>query len=420
MHILWIKTELLHPVDKGGKIRTYNMLKELRRDHEITYLTLDDGATDQSARSDASEYCHELICVPHKHKEKFSAGFYAELALNLFSSTPYAVKKYYSREMRDQVLKLVKTCKFDLVVCDFLAPALNVPEKLPCPAVLFQHNVEAMIWKRHYEVQSHPVKKAYLKTQWQKMFKFEQEMCRRFDSVISVSREDSETMQEEYGIPKVFDVPTGVDTEFFRPSGRVERDPFNLVFTGSMDWLPNEDGIRYFTEQVLPKVKALLPNVTLTVVGRSPYPSLIELSKNDPSIIVTGRVDDVRSYMERASAYVVPLRVGGGTRLKIYEAMAMEKPIISTSIGAEGLPLKDGKHLLLADDAEKFAQSIVRVLSDKTLANDLAQASALEVREKFAWANVARSFASICEHVIQQHCVATMTSDATLSVNAAL
>ena len=341
------------------------MLKELRRDHEITYLTLDDGSADQSARSSASEYCHELICVPHKHQEKFSAGFYAELALNLITSAPYAVKKYYSREMRDQILTLVKARNFDLVVCDFLAPALNVPEKLPCPTVLFQHNVEAMIWKRHYEVQSHPVKKAYLKTQWQKMFKFEREMCRRFDSVISVSHEDSETMQREYGIPEVFDVPTGVDVEFFTTSGSVERDPFNLVFTGSMDWLPNEDGIRYFTEQVLPKVKALLPDVTLTVVGRSPYPSLIELSKNDPSIIVTGRVDDVRPYMERASAYVVPLRIGGGTRLKIYEAMAMEKPIISTSIGAEGLPLKDGEHLLLADDAENFARSIVRVLTEK-------------------------------------------------------
>jgi glycosyltransferase involved in cell wall biosynthesis len=150
------------------------------------------------------------------------------------------VKKYYSREMRDQVLKLVKNLQIRSGSVRLSCARAHVPEKLPCPAVLFQHNVEAMIWKRHYEVQSHPVKKAYLKTQWQKMFKFEQEMCRRFDSVISVSREDSETMQDEYGIPKVFDVPTGVDTEFFRPSGRVERDPFNLVFTGSMDWLPTK------------------------------------------------------------------------------------------------------------------------------------------------------------------------------------
>jgi glycosyltransferase involved in cell wall biosynthesis len=193
-------------------------------------------------------------------------------------------------------------------------------------------------------------------------------------------------------------VPTGVDTEFFRSTGEVQRDPHNLVFTGSMDWLPNEDAIRYFTEKIMPQVKRTVPDVTLTVVGRNPFPGLVELSKRDPSIIVTGRVDDVRPYMERATAYVVPLRIGGGTRLKIYEAMAMKKPIISTTIGAEGLPLRDGEHLLLADTAEAFAQSIVRVLSDETLARRLGQQAASEVREKFGWSTVARSFAEICEH----------------------
>jgi glycosyltransferase involved in cell wall biosynthesis len=230
------------------------------------------------------------------------------------------------------------------------------------------------------------------------MQRFEQKMCRRFDCVVTVSREDSETIQKEYGAAQVFDVPTGVDTKFFRPTGEVQRDPHNLVFTGSMDWLPNEDAIRYFTEQIMPQVKLAVPELTLTVVGRNPFPGLVDLSKRDPSIIVTGRVDDVRPYMERATAYVVPLRIGGGTRLKIYEAMAMEKPIISTTIGAEGLPLRDGEHLLLADTAEAFAQSIVRVLSDETLAKRLGKQAACEVREKFAWSTVAGSFAAICEH----------------------
>jgi polysaccharide biosynthesis protein PslH len=418
LKILWIKTEFLHPVDKGGKIRTYNMLRELKRDHEITYLTLDDGSADQSARESANEYCQEWISIPHSQREKFSVGFYAELASNLFATAPYAVQKYYSRKMYDRIRELVAERNYDVLVCDFLAPALNVPENLPCPAILFQHNVEAIIWKRHYEVQQQPLKKAYLKTQWRKMVKFEQQACLRFDSVISVSREDSETMQNDYGIAKVFDVPTGVDTEFFQPTEKIQSDPMNLVFTGSMDWLPNEDGIRYFTERVMPKVRATLPNVTLTVVGRNPYPSLVELSKRDPSIIVTGRVDDVRPYMEKASAYVVPLRVGGGTRLKIYEAMAMEKPIISTSIGAEGLPLTDGEHLLLADTPEKFAEAVVRVLSEPALAKKLSSKAATEVREKFAWSKVAQSFAALCEQAVQQYGAAAMPTTSRLSVKA--
>src|SRR5690349_5902620 len=148
MRILWLKTELLHPVDKGGKIRTYNMLKELKRDHHITYLTLDEISADETARQQATEYCHDLICVPHRQREKFSAGFYAELVANLASRLPYAIKKYTSTEMRNAVVKLVQAGSVDVVICDFLAPAINVPRNLSCPTVLFQHNVEAMIWKR--------------------------------------------------------------------------------------------------------------------------------------------------------------------------------------------------------------------------------------------------------------------------------
>ena len=159
MRILWLKTELLHPVDKGGKIRTYQMLKELKRDHHIAYLTLDDGTASQDACGRAEEYCHELICVPHKQREKFTAGFYAELGVNLPAPLPYAAAKYKSAAMRRQILELTNDNRYDAVVCDFLAPAVNLPRNLSCRSVLFQHNVEAMIWKRHYETQTNAIKK---------------------------------------------------------------------------------------------------------------------------------------------------------------------------------------------------------------------------------------------------------------------
>ena len=398
MKILWIKTELLHPIDKGGKIRTYNMLKELKRNHHVTYVALDDGAADTSARERAFEYCHELVWIPHRQREKFTAGFYAELLSNLLSPLPYAIKKYASRELRKEIQRRAVDC--DVVVCDFLAPAANVPANLGKPTLLFQHNVEAMIWKRHCEVQTNPLKKAYLFAQWKKMRRFERRMCRSLNAVIAVSQEDHEQMQREYRVKNIFDVPTGVDTEFFKPTGAEKSAPHNLVFTGSMDWLPNEDAIRYFTEQIMPRIKSQIPEATLTVVGRNPYPSLVELAKNDNSIIVTGRVDDVRPYMERAAAYVVPLRVGGGTRLKIFEAMAMEKPIISTTIGAEGLPVTDGRELLLADTPESFAAAVVKVLQDRDIANALAKRAAALVRGEFGWQKVAERFANICEETL--------------------
>lgn len=400
MHILWLKTELLHPVDKGGKIRTYNMLKGLKRHHRITYLTLDDNTAGAAERESALEYCHELVCVQHQPREKFTTGFYAELLFNLASPLPYAIKKYLAAQMRAEIIKRANSGQFDLIVCDFLAPAGNVPFDSGCPTVLFEHNVEAMIWKRHYEVQSNPIKKAYLLGQWLKMRAFERKMCRRFDAVVAVSSEDREQMCDEYGVQSIFDVPTGVDTSFFRPSGNEQSDAHNIVFTGSMDWLPNEDAISYFTEQVMPRIKLKIPDVTLTIVGRKPSPSLLELARRDSSLVVTGRVDDVRPYMERAAAYVVPLRIGGGTRLKIYEAMAMEKAIVSTTIGAEGLPVKNGKELLLADTAESLAEAVIKVLNDKALANALGTRAAATVRENFGWERVAERFSNICEETL--------------------
>jgi sugar transferase (PEP-CTERM/EpsH1 system associated) len=407
VRILWLKTELLHPVDKGGKIRTYHMLKELKRDHHITYLTLDDGSADSETRERSQEYCHELVCIPYQQREKFSKGFYFELLINLASRFPYAIKKYESAAMRSEMSERTQDESIDVVICDFLAPAINVPRSLSCPSILFQHNVEAVIWKRHFEVQGNGPKKTYLRNQWRKMRRFEKEMCRRFDAVIAVSVEDRDQIRDEYDVENVFEVPTGVDTDFFTPSGTEQFFPHNVVFTGSMDWLPNEDAIRYYTDQILPIVRRSIPNATLTVVGRNPYPSLLDLSRRDSSIIVTGRVDDVRPYMERAGAYVVPLRIGGGTRLKIYEAMAMEKAIVSTTVGAEGLPVSNGKELCIADTPETFAAAVVNLLTNPEAARKLGQESGRVVRERFGWARVAKRFAEICEATVKNHSVST-------------
>ena len=370
------------------------MLKQLKRDHHVTYLTLDDETASDDDRARSSEYCHDLVCVPHPLREKFSAGFYVELFLNLLSSRPYAIKKYESAAMSDQIAELESRKAFDLLVCDFLAPAANVSHTVTTPTVLFQHNVEAMIWKRHYEVQTNPIKKVYLYGQWRKMRRFEREMCRRFDRVIAVSAEDRDQIRREYGAERVFDVPTGVDTEFFRPSRTLTSQPNSIVFTGSMDWLPNEDAILYFMREIMPLIKARLPDATMTVVGRNPPRALFDLSKENPSLVITGRVDDVRPYIERGAAYVVPLRIGGGTRLKIFEAMAMEKAVVSTTVGAEGLPLSDGIELLLANEPRVFAEAVVKVLTDGPYASALGQRAAVAVRQNYGWEQVTERFVS--------------------------
>ncbi len=401
LRILWVKTELLHPVDKGGKIRTIEILKRLKLHHRVTYLTLDDGTAAADARERAEEYCHDLICIPFRVARRSSARFYAELVRNLLSRLPYAIGRYRSGAMRRTIDEQSRSGRYDLVISDFLVSAVNVPERLQLPKVLFQHNVEAVIWRRHADNARHRAARVYFSLQWRRMLAFERRACRTFDAVIGVSEDDCEVMRRDYGGRSIAPVPTGVDTDFFRPRGVASLVPCSLVFTGSMDWMPNEDAIRFFFEDIMPAVLAQVPQATLTVVGRNPGPALLEIARTRPYVTVTGRVDDVRPYIEQATCFIVPIRIGGGTRLKIYEAMAMEKPVVSTTIGAEGLPLRDGVDILMADDPADFAAAVVRLLRDEGLAREIGAQAAASVRSRFGWQPVTERFAELCESAVR-------------------
>lgn len=399
MRILWLKTELLHPVDKGGRIRTYQMLRALRRDHTVSYLTLDNGGAAPDAVERAHEYCQELERIPFRETPKDSPRLFADLAANLLSPLPYAVAKYASPQMRRRVVERVAQGDVDVLVCDFLFPSQNVPRGLPCPTVLFQHNVEAEIWRRHTEVAQSAVRRAYFQEQWRRMRRFEGSECRRFNHVVAVSEGDAALMRSAYGLAECSSVPTGVDTEYFRPEpGRVQQ-PLELVFTGALDWMPNEDAIEFFANEVLPLLHREEPGITLTVVGRNPTSRLKALASRQPALTLAGAVPDVRPYMNRAAAFIVPIRVGGGTRLKIFEAMSMSLPVITTTVGAEGLPVTPGVHALFGDTAAEFAAAVLAVLRDPARARALADAASAHVLANFGWDRVAQQFASICESV---------------------
>lgn len=399
MHLLWLKTELLHPLDKGGRIRSYQMLRELRRELRITYLTLDDGTAGADAAERAQEYCTTLIRVPLRTARRGSLGFAGELARNVASPLPYAIWKYRSPAMRREIASVVSQSAVDLLVCDFLAPAVNVPAGLPVPAVLFQHNVEASLWERHAAVARDPVRRTYLRSQWRRMHAFERAQCRRFDHVIAVSPDDATWFRARYGVRGASDVPTGVDTDYFRPAATASPVPTQLAFTGSMDWMPNVDAMTYFVGEILPRVRAGVPDASLSIIGRNPAPAVYALARRYPGITVTGTVPDVRPHLARAGVVIVPLRVGGGTRLKIFEAMAMQKAVVSTTIGAEGLPVRDGEHLLIADTPAEFAAAVCRLIRQPELAAALGQRAAALVRARFGWSAIAAQFADACRQV---------------------
>jgi polysaccharide biosynthesis protein PslH len=390
MNALWLNAGLLLPLDKGGKLRTWHLMRHLARRHHITFLSFADPSTTPEDLDGMLEVCRALETVPRTDPSKGTWRFRADAARYITHPVPYAIAKYRSAAYRRRLSNLLRQRRFDVIVCDFLVPLVNMPDELPCPTVLFTHNVEAEIWRRHAATASPAVARMFLRQQWRRMLRFERRALARCDLALAVSHADVATFSRLYpGAARrpMHVVQTGVDTEYFTPATTATRHA-HLVFTGSMDWLPNEDAMLYFVHDILPRIRADEPSTTLSIVGRHPTAAVRRLA-DQAGVEVTGRVEDVRPYIARSEVYVVPLRIGGGTRLKIFEAMAMGRAVVSTTIGAEGLPVTPGTDIVVADDADSFAGAVVHLIRERVHRQRIEAAARQLVVERYDWNAVA-------------------------------
>lgn len=399
LKILWVKVGGLVPLDTGGKIRSYHILRELsRRHHDVTFFTSYAEHHDD-IHGELDRIFARVIRYPLRIPHPRSFGHLTHYARGFFSRQPHQLVRYHSSRVTMGLRHLLEKEKFDVVICDFLAAAEMIPWHFPSLKVLFTHNVETLIWKRHCAVARNPLWKAIYWREYCTTAHAERRYLNLADHVLTVSDTDRDLFAQTIDPAKITVIPTGVDLDFFRPAAG-EEQPNTLVFTGSMDYMPNEDGICYFMEQILPRVRFHLPNVALLVVGRRPSPRLLKLATMTPGVEVTGAVEDIRPYVQRGSVYVVPLRVGSGTRLKIFEAMAMGKAVVSTSVGAEGLPVRPEQDILIADTPDAFANDVVRLLADRGLRCELGLAAREMVAQKHSWASVAQHFESTLETLL--------------------
>jgi glycosyltransferase involved in cell wall biosynthesis len=381
MKILWVKSDLLHPTTKGGHIRTLEMLKCIATRHEVHYAAFDEDPGGPG-RERSVEYCSKVYTVAHRPPPRTSPAFAAQLVRGLFSKLPVAAFRYRSPAMARLLAEIATKEKFDKIVCDFITPAINFPSLSSC--VVFEHNVETMLWRRHAQNARNLAERLYLQLQARRMFRYEGGVCRAAQHVIAVSREDAGQLRELFGINPVSFIPTGVDVDYFTPRDAPPRD--GLVFVGSMDWLPNIDGMRWFCQEILPLIRVRRPDCRVSIVGRSPTREILRLAQDDPLIEITGTVPDVRPWLWKAALSIVPLRIGGGTRMKIYEAMAARTPVVSTTIGAEGLDVIAPRDICIADDASAFAERCLELLAAREL-----------VERDFGWDKIARRFEAILE-----------------------
>lgn len=384
MKILLTLRQPLLPADTGGKVRSLNILSRLAKRFSIHAVSFADPVEDVTAISEMKHMFDSYTPVFWYEAQKYSTAFYRELLMSQFGSWPYFLAKCNRPEFAAAVRSLEARRRFDLLFCDFLhtaAPLLNFSFK---PRLVFQHNVEYLLRKRKCDVEKNPLRKWILRSEWTKTRAVESTVCRRFDRVLAVSEDDRDTMCREFGVRNVSVLPTGVDTDYFAPPP-VGSQPGRIAFVGSMDWDPNEDGVSWFLRDVYPRIRQAASNASLSVVGRNPSVRLRSLAARHPDIEITGRVADVRSYLSEAEVVIVPLRVGGGTRIKIPEAMAMAKPVVSTTVGAEGLPFRHGRELLIADQPEEFAKSVVTLLHDRAFRHAISASARKVVVENHGW-----------------------------------
>jgi glycosyltransferase involved in cell wall biosynthesis len=401
--LLFVSSRYLFPADSGGKIRTVGILRGLTGGAFEVHLA--SPLPKPPAAPDARELGKVCDRFTGWSAPNRGAMFRWTRMRHIASRLPIAVATDYSEAGHRTVTEVLRT-KPDLLVVDFPHAAVIAPPPYSYPSVLFTHNVEAEIFRRHADAARDPVRRAVWRNQATKMERYERALLSRFSAVVAVADRDRDYFRGTYGIDNVSVIPTGVDLDYFSysPTPVLQTDEGGtVVFTGSMDWLANIDAIEYFMDEVWPDIARARPGAKFVIVGRNPPFGLVDRARaRKLNWTFTGFVDDVRPYVRDAHVYVIPLRVGGGTRIKVYEAMAIGCPVVSTRIGVEGLPVEHQRHFVRADGAKEMANAVIALLDDSETRLHVSRQARNHVELHMAAESAAQVFEDICKHVIRK------------------
>lgn len=392
MKILQLCPKIPYPLTDGGSIAMFNITKELSfLGHEVHMVGL--SRVEMQPPAELLEHCN-LTIIPHDSKTTLSGAIAA-----MFSRDPYTTSKYWNFEVERQIVDIATRGNFDLVHVDQLHMARYgkaVGDALGIPFVIRQQNVETTIVERFYKVQRNPLVRAYAWLEHKKLSKYESAACGRADLNVMITEVDRDRLQEMNDAVKTAVSPAGVDTDYFHGGRWVRSDEAEsdlvILSIASMDWYPNVDAVLWFLDEVLPTILEINPSAVFQIVGRG-IPDSIR-KRESSNVRVIGFVDDIRPYMENASVMVVPLRIGGGMRLKILDALAMGKAVVSTPVGCEGIDVTDGLDIAIAKDSSEFASLTSVILSDTVLRNKLGDSGRDLVLSKYSWSKIIANLAS--------------------------
>jgi len=394
MKVLWLGHNLGYPPKGGALQRNYNLIREVARKCELHVIAFDQAITrpDHVSPEDCvnalARFCASVDWVPLSNSS-FWRTRYGLAIKGLVSGEPYDFPWLRSAEMAGKLEKIVKNVTPDVVHFDALGLAQYLPFVGEVGTVLTHHDVESRKIGVRAKKTSNPLLRGYFELEATQLASSEQKWCPRFGVNVVVSEDEGTVLSHACPGLRVCVVPNGVDTSYFTP--RPDPKGNTILFCGSMDMHPNQEAMEYFLRQIWPRVVAQAPDVNLQVVGRKPPEWLNEVARMDRRIQVTGFVDDVRPYFQKAAVCICPILSGGGTRLKILDSFAMGVPVVATFFAASGLSLEHDKHLLLAGTGEQFVQYTLHLLSDLSLRSRLASAGAERVNQVYSWTVVGQT-----------------------------
>jgi len=396
MHVAIVDEELPYPADSGKRIRTLNLTLRLAERHRITYVAHPGANAEETER--AAQYLRthgiDTVLAERGLPGKSGARFYGRLLRNLLSPLPYSVQVHRTAAMRTAIAQVAARRAINLWHCEWTPYAESLRGVVRAPWVVMAHNVESLIWRRYCEIETNPWKRWYIRGQWRKFERYERGVFAETSQLIAVSDQDAALARDHFKAPRVQVVENGVDASWFAPS-EASRDPHSLLFLGSLDWRPNLDAVRRLLDDIFPQVLAAEPQSRLAIVGRKPPQWLADRVRECRNVSLHGDVPDVRPFLHHCGAMAVPLRVGGGSRLKILESLAAECPVVSTRVGAEGLCLVPDRHFMEVESVDGMTRALVQAIRHPHPIQEMARQGRQAVASRYDWSVLSRKLEAI-------------------------
>ena len=385
-------------MNDGHSLRSYNLLKQVAYEHTVHLLSFVKYQEEKLEKTKLEEICCsvQLMDVP---ANRSVLSLVLDIAKSLISLRPAVVEKYDTVVMRKAIRSVLAREKIDLVHLDMLPLAGYMNELGGYPVLLNEHNIESSLLARKAQQMKNTFAGLFFSLQAKWLNHFEQKAVGRVDHVISCSENDSEMLREFTDSTPITTIPNGVDTDYFAPTVEDDNGTVSLVFVGGLNWYPNLDALQWFDESIFPLVLAELPGIKLHIIGQS----IASSWKHQKNIVCHGSVPDIRPFMNQSAVFIVPLRIGGGTRLKILNAMAMEIAVVSTVVGAEGLQVKDKEDICLADQEQGFAEAVIQLARDADERRRMGAAARRTILDNYTWDSIGVKLRTVYADMLHEH-----------------